>query len=1079
MPSTKVQEAVQDQWSANPFKSNDPRHEQFEMQQRTAQREAAVNRVGHTIAKDMRTHDFTKSGIAMGRSTTAEDFEAAKTRHEQHIGGQTNNTGDLNAFPSKLDPPRSYAEAPIKVAGHTCSTVLQGGSLVLLGTKEGFIIALNGFTNQELARVSVEEAIARSDNQLEAMARLECRDASRRPERKAKRGDSEKHHESLAATKVAEENNSSEKSPTVNKITGQRKQENDPTNKGAYPIAVASLGESSYVAFVLSNEKVRVYDAMSLVAVDEITFAAEDSSESANNCPITFAKILPIDCTSDPISFFVVCRDRIVSFLLSQPATLADRCSLAVSLMKTYEKLHLNFVSASTDVARTMVFVGDDSGDIWNVDVKDLLLVDSWTVVPPPPGPPNTRKEQRKGNRTPRLSSPRCQENEKREVATAIGAYQDYIYAGTSEGRVVVWQTQPYGEKPLPVLDEIGAHSTSIIGSSVDDRLRQVWFASSDGVVTSWSLDSKSIVYKTSVPVGSLVTDFALLPHATTNKIWTITISGINKVWITEDHQTHDGMGVAHTHMEAVLARQTLAIQQKEEEVAAAEGLLLSRMNQIVETLAEQNRQRILRAYYYSWLTARLKAITKRKREDAAEALNHGALHQVARCYYLRLVAHMTAQRARKQNEAMVLHLKTQREDELRGRYFNCLRRYVIERRAADHTYRLAEAVSKVNGATTLIPFYLDRWRRFVDERRKAAQHQRYLALMERTENKRTAHHAFIRWIHHIEKKRVLKAQRRSVDILGDAANLHSAKAFYNRWAALSTARKRLGQQERWVAFVDACYNQNLRRSVFTTFHRFRLLNLQLREEKAFSDAKEKRTALESQYAAVAPMVERREKLAALKEKLVAAKAQKDTLLKDEAAVSDHNAQLRGLLTGQSHPILKHVSDPRRASLLALMGRLRDICINCETDSSTITKGLNKAKVEGAVTAFSGYVADLKATILIQPPVVPTATPHAQTADEAGSSHVSDVQGAWPSGDAEVLRIVARVDAMQAPLLQTIKNMVVSFDSLANSEMANLKEGDELIANSGTLILLADTLQSTIAKKKSESASTPIKSRRL
>eukprot|EP00744_Colponema_vietnamica_P009676 GILI01013738.1.p1 GENE.GILI01013738.1~~GILI01013738.1.p1 ORF type:complete len:667 (+),score=155.00 GILI01013738.1:300-2003(+) len=562
-----------------------------------------------------------------------------------------------------------------------------------------------------------------------------------------------------------------------------------------------------------------------------------------------------------------------------------------------------------------------------------------------------------------------------------------------------------------------------------------------------------------------------MLPHATTNKIWTITISGINKVWVTEDHQTHDGMGVAHTHMEAVLARQELALEQKEEEVAAAEGLMLSRMDKIVGTLAEINRQRILRAYYYSWLAARLKAITKRKREDAAEALNHSALYQIARCYYLRLIANMTTQRARKQNEAMVQHIKTQREDELRGRYFNSLRRYVVERRAADHSDRLAVAVAKVNTATSILPSFMDRWRRFVDGRRKAAQQQRYLELTDRTEKKRLAYHFFIRWIHKTEQKRVFQAQKRSVDILGGAAKLQAAKVFYDRWAALSAARKQHCQRERWSAFVSACHEKNLMRKVFTALLRLRLVKAQLRVESAVTETKSTKATLEQTYTSVAPMVDRRDKLAALRSKLEAAKEHKLVLIKDETAVSEHNTQLRGHLTGRTHPVLKFVSDPSRAALLALMGRIRDSCINCETDSATITKGLTRAKAEGALAAFSGYVADLKATILIQPQVVPTATAHTTDGDPASTGRA----GSWPSGDAAVLRIVAQVDTMQGPLLQTIKNMVVAFDSLSKHEVVNLKEGAELVANGGTLTLLADTLQAAIARKKGDVAPTPTK----
>ena len=1256
-------EQTRDQWSANPYKSSDPRREQFEVQQRIAQREAAVSRVGHAIAKDLRTHDFaTMGGVVMGRNTTSTEFAATQKRlastsaaanrsasmalrspsaaapadgttatadgnaivspnggarnasasvaSAQHwdaasynnnsitnassggadatVAGE-NTTCNLQAVPSRLRPPASFVEEALKIEGLTCSMVLQGGSLILAGTRGGEVVALNGFTSAEMARVSVTEPIQKCDRELEGVARAEGTDPNRRPQRKATRGDSEAHSREMTGriasggASVGErlsrkehgggaplESDASSAGDALamtstyndgDTLRGTARK--DPSaksgNEGAFPIAVGALGESSFVAFVLSNRKVRVFDAMTLTAVDEISFetdaereareekeknsggangedgadASTSSNEDANASDgLPFAAVLPVDCSPDPIIFFVACSDRVVAFTLHQPPTLADRPRLAISRIKTYERLGLRLVCAATDCARTVVYAGDDNGDVWSIDVSDLMAIDSWPAVPPPPPPPNTRKEQRKGAAAARLTSPKRESGERREIATAVGAFGEFIFVGTSAGRVVVTQKQPYGERPLAILDEAGAHSGRIIGAVADERAEAVWFASELGEVTCWSLATQRLIYRTIVPTApksekeeggeqksssssssALLTSFAMLPHAITNKVWTVTISGINKVWLTEDHQTHDEMGVAHAHMEAVLARQERSMEVKEAEVAAAEETMLARLGRIVEAIAEQNRQRVLRAYYCAWVTARLKAITRRKREDAAEALNNNAVYYLARSYYLKLIANMTAQRERKQNVATVVHLQTQREDELRGRYFNSLRKYVHERRAAEHRGALATAVAAINGASNVAPFYFDKWRRFADQRRKAARQKAYLALIARVEERKATHSYFLRWQRAASAAHLRGEQRRTVAIIAESQAYRGARLFFTKWQTFIAERRVKAQRERWAAFLATALERRTIAGAFDALLRFRAVAARAREAAALAEAEAKKAALEVQFAAVAPLVDRREKVKALEDRLAALKAQRAALAKDEAAVSAHNGELRAVLASAPNPILEAIAkpstspsddsleagehsaktggvNPRRVALLKLMGRLRSAVIDLEADAPAITRVLAKAKADTVVATFDSYVADLKATILIPPTStsVPTATSRLASdggADDANAnsstnflnasvmsgSGAAPAEGAqWPRGDSAVTRAVADAASLQAPLLVTIKAIVIAFDALSSAEVEALGPvADELLENGDALVLLGELLLQAVAKRKLDS----------
>eukprot|EP00758_Cryptobia_borreli_P004975 Tbor_TRINITY_DN4683_c0_g1::TRINITY_DN4683_c0_g1_i1::g.14832::m.14832 len=1136
--STVTKKTIQrDSWSANPYKPSDPRYEEFQDLVKKGHREQLANHLDPTLLRQYRIHDFTKAALLT--STNA---------NSTNINKGTSVSGDgaeelvmHHCHPTPLQSPQSFVERTIEADDPSCHVALQGGSLSMVCTKKGEVIVRNGFTAEPVASFMVTEEIEDDEKELKTFDRM-----SRRMYR-------EDRMKGVPPRKVP-------KRGAMYICDKDEQARQDKTKEGVYAIAAEPLGESIYVALLLNNETVRIYHALTLRPVVEVSLVnvarekvheektKENDNDENESTGDKFGKIVALNTHKAPMTFLVMLENRAVILSLKTEdnsiGASADctaephRPELVISRSRSYAKLKLKFVAASVNDICTLIYASCDKGSLWWIDLEDLLVVDSLPVEAPKlrvnENTPFDFSNIPVGRRRPGAVSPSPTPSRKKakeeevnkssgEIFTAIGAHKGWIIAGTSKGRITAYLKQSFGEKPLMVLDEEviskndntdknakikqrddkNTPSDRVIYVAPDDRECCFWCVTEGGSLTYWSLQTYELVFSTTVSV-SAVKSAMFLPHTISSKVWALTTSGINSVFVAESNQPMERMISCKTEMSLVLANQHNLRPIKENDVFNAEETMAVRLEAVVQNYQSNAVEVIIRCYYYKWMNFKHRAVARRNRGATAQCIGALAHKNLMRMVYVRLVNNTNANRASKQRSSMVNHIALRCDEVILRRYYIKMQSLVRIRKDESHEKRMFVYMKRVTDNIVQIRDIVNTWARFVDKKKFIRVRKNHAAYGGRFEELKRIGHCFQMWSRFMKQRSNRRRALRRCAVLNAGTNRIELKKAFAKWACFSHLVHRKKCRELWFQSGNSAVGRVLMGRYFNYLRAHRNSAIEEKNKKSLHDVKAKHDEVDKQYKTIIPNPSRLVRLRQLQETVANLKKEKAILLEDVSQLDSHVSKLKTdisskseltnkaniekileeevgqkseNLTDEEKPALEECDVKaqgeavfRRLKMVSAMARVRSVVLNTDQDLHLMEKIMSSA-VSGT-KMFSRLWYDI-CNILGQSTMYASARKddgdeENKSEEEFTANGTSDLSPTevckWNLGATESSihnYILETVPSYTYPaFLDTIKKCTIAFDRISPAELEHaFPLGAEVQANVEDLMTVAYVLK--------------------
>lgn len=1135
---------LRDSWSANPYKPSDPRYEEFLELVKKGHREQLANHIDPALLRQYRIHDFTKAAL----------YNSTNATTNVTLGGSVN--GDVNGevvmnhcHPTPLQSPESFVERTIEAEDPSCHAALQGGSLSMVCTKKGEVIVRNGFTAEPVTSFMVTEEIEDDEKELRTFDRM-SRKMYRRdrlngapPRKVPKRGEMY--------------------------ISDKGEQEEEDRNKeGVYAIAAEPLGESIYVALLLSNETVRIYHALTLrplVEVSLVDVAREkvkggksvnsdkskqnDNDEEGNKCTgEKFGKIVALNSHSCPMTFLVMLEDRaVILSLKTEDNTIgasADctaephRPELIVSRCRSYTKLKLKFVAASVNDICTLIYAGCDNGSLWWIDLEDLLVVDSLPVETPkirvneytPVDFSNINVGRRRPGAanqspTPRRNPKKPKEEEvmkSGEMVTAIGAHKGWIIAGTSKGRITAYLKQSFGEKPLMVLDEEviskkngnadengkiksqqpnndkNAPSDRVIYVAPDERECCFWCVTEGGSLTYWSLKTYELVFSTTVN-ASAVKSAMFLPHTISSKVWAITTSGINSVFVAESNQPMERMISCKTEMSLVLANQYNLRPVKETDVFSAEETMAVRLEAVVQNYQMNALEVTLRCYYYQWMNYKHRAVARRNRGATAQCIGSLAHRNLMRLVYVRLVNNMNANRATKQRVSMVRHIAHRCDAVLLRRYYFKMQSLVGIRKEAAHEGRMFVYMKRVMDNRVLLHDIVNTWARFVDQKKFERGRKRHAAFGGRSEELKRIGIYFQMWARFWKLRVDRKHALRRCAVLVAGTNRNEMNKAFAKWGALTHLLRRKKCRETWFVVCRKAVGRIVMGRYFNTLRAYRTCAIEEKIKVYQQEVKAKYDEVDKQYRSCVPNPLRLVRLRQLQDTVQSLKKEKEVQNEDESLLNSHVSELKQDIAASNEgttraDIEKMLEDEialkeenateeeklnmefvdikaqsegihRRMQMMSGMSRVRSAVLNSDQDLHLLERAMSS--VISGTKQFSKAWSEICIILKQATDCMVGSRRSSMDADFLADVMKKPVENLkWKLGTPDSESSIHKYVLETVPVatfpafLETIKKCTIAFDRISAAELEHsFPLGDEVLANAEALMTVAWVLK--------------------
>eukprot|EP00756_Hemistasia_phaeocysticola_P025646 Hpha_TRINITY_DN16016_c1_g1::TRINITY_DN16016_c1_g1_i1::g.120891::m.120891 len=729
-----------------------------------------------------------------------------------------------------------------------------------------------------------------------------------------------------------------------------------------------------------------------------------------------------------------------------------------VYILVSEAKHHTDAITSFTSTFDGKVFSGGADGDVikWDTEANNFEVMSRWNTE----GLDQVRSlacygyNLFVGSENARIF---CLDTESGAVqkefeghtlrVTALLVQDGFLFSASADATLRAWDIEkgrcifPLGSAESPPVE----HASGITALVGDDVAHRIWSSDESGVVHVWESvpDDFKHLYELRDHAADGVPIVSLKNYATVDavKMWSITSSGLNRVWHSSVNKGEDATSATIEAMESIISQDTVQLERWKDLVSKLEGIDAERKRKLAGILSlttESDASKHFFLQWRKWLTFKQRADRQRR---FAELIERNTTRGLTFVYFRKLQRFSDAGRALRQKHAVAKLLMSQTHRGLMLVYWNKVRAFAKHLLQRARQQRAAEALLSTTAAGTR-RYAWKRLRRFHDEAaRKKMRVVAAEALMKGTE-KGTLRVFYLKWAHYGKWKR----QQELRWTLFNCLELNTQNGTRRvAWLKLSHWARGAGRRRRRLVWADCLAHTNsnfLRRFCYNRLNDFRREHQLMKKRGELDEEGRRKLELKRMYDEKSVILKRVRTLEGKKQELADVKDRLEEIRADRRRREEQMEELRRILKERrdGHAERDAKAKQQWQSVGDFMAMLKAKVMNYHRDYQLIERTRDQVKPRGQLPVEKLF---LESHMVVKRVVIDVTKEQIATGQE---------WTALPKGG----KLDKAVPSHQKiVLLNAIKIMIICYELMSQEIRDRLTTDDEILANTEYLKDLA------------------------